>query len=116
MEAYEASRPAAMGGDEKKAALHRDAALKLSENKKLGPLVTWAEDVEVAKQDKAAFNKLLDQVLAFDVDQEGARDFRLANVLAQRRATWLKAHQDDLFVMSPSAAPWFALAWLGPAR
>ena len=101
MEAYEASRPAAAGGSEQKAAEHRDAALKESQNKKLGPLVTWAEDILVAKQDKDGFMKQLDQVLAFDVNQPEARDFRLANVLAQRRATWLKLHVDDLFVEAP---------------
>jgi hypothetical protein len=96
LEAYEASRPAAMGGSVEKAQAHRDAALKASENKKLGPHVTWAEDVAVAKQDKAEFKKILDQVLAFDVDS--APQYRLANVLAQRRARWLLAHTDDLFV------------------
>lgn len=96
LEAYEASRPAAMGGSEKKAAEHRDAALKLSENKKLGPLVTWAEDVSVAHQDKAEFQKLLNQVLQFDVNS--APENRLANILAQRRAKWLLARLDDLFV------------------
>lgn len=96
LEAYEASRPAAMGGSVEKAQAHREAALKASENKKLGPHVTWAEDVAVAKQDKAEFKKLLDQVLAFDVDS--APQYRLANVLAQRRARWLLAHTDDLFV------------------
>ncbi|MBS2030030.1 MAG: hypothetical protein JST54_19165 [Deltaproteobacteria bacterium] len=107
MEAYEASRPAAAGGSEQKAAVHRDAALKESENKKLGPHVTWAEDILVAKQDKDGFMKLLDQVLAYDVNQPEARDFRLANVLAQRRALWLKNRVDDLFVdaRSPGFLP-----------
>jgi hypothetical protein len=99
MEAYEASRPAAAGGSEQKAAQHRDLALKESENKKLGPLVTWAEDVCVGKQDKAGFTKLLDQVRAFNID--AAPQYRLANVLAQRRAQWLQGRLDDLFVQNP---------------
>ena len=95
LEAYEASRPAASGGSVPKAQAHRDQALAESENKKLGPLVTWAEDVDVAKQDKAEFLKLCDQVLAFDLDS--APDYRLTNTLAQRRAAYLKAHVDDFF-------------------
>jgi hypothetical protein len=95
LEAYEASRPAAAGGSIPKAQQHRDQALAESANKKLGPLVTWAEDVDVAKQDKADFLKLCDQVLAFDVDS--APEYRLTNILAQRRAAFLKAHLDDYF-------------------
>ncbi len=95
LEAYEASRPAAGGGSVTKAQEHRDRALAESENKKLGPWVTWAEDVDVAKQDKAEFLKLCDQVLAFDLDS--APDYRLTNTLAQRRAAFLKAHVDDYF-------------------
>jgi len=108
MEGYEASRPAVMGGSLERAKAHRDAALRESEGKKLGPWLTWAEDVDVAQQNRAEFDKVLDQVLAFDVDS--AIDFRLANVLAQRRAQWLKAHQDDLFVSAGSRPAWFALA------
>lgn len=108
MESYQASIPAAAGGSVDKAKQQRDLALKESENKKLGPLVTWAEDVDVQKQDKAEFNQLLDQVLAFDGDS--APDFRLANVLAQRRAAWLKGRQEDLFVQHLVPGPSLALA------
>jgi hypothetical protein len=94
---YYASLPAAGGGSVPKAKEHLDKALAQSQNKKLGPLVSWAEDVDVSKQDKNDFVATLDKVLAFDVDQPAARDFRLANVLAQRRAAWLKAHIDDYF-------------------
>lgn len=114
MEAYEASRPATMGGSEAKAKEHMQLALKESENKKLGPLVTWAEDVTVQKQDKAEFNKLLDQVLAFDVDS--APEYRLSNVLAQRRAAYLKAHAEDLFVLNGGPRGYLALSRPTPTR
>lgn len=98
MEAYESSRPAAMGGSAEKALVHRDRALVLSRNLKLGPWVTWAESVSVAKQDRKEFDRLIEQVLAFDL--ETAPDYRLSNVLAQRQAAWLKAKaaEGDLFV------------------
>jgi predicted anti-sigma-YlaC factor YlaD len=49
----------------------------------------------VARQDRAEFKRLLDQVLAFDVEADKLH--RLANVLAQRRARLLLTHADDLF-------------------
>jgi hypothetical protein len=95
LQQYEEARPAAAGGSVAKAKAHREAALKLSENKKLGPLVAWAEDVDVSTQDRKEFDALLNQVLAFDVDS--APDFRLSNIVAQRRAAWIKSHTDDYF-------------------
>jgi predicted anti-sigma-YlaC factor YlaD len=75
---------------------HFDRALALSDGKKLGPLVTYAESVCVAAQDRKTFNQLLDRVLAFDPDSAPAH--RLANLLAQRRARWLQARTEDLFL------------------
>jgi hypothetical protein len=74
---------------------HLERALELSHARKLGPLVSYAESVSVAKQDKAEFIRLLKNVLSADVDRD--RTYRLANVLAQRRARLLLAHTDDLF-------------------
>jgi predicted anti-sigma-YlaC factor YlaD len=49
----------------------------------------------VGKQDRAEFERMLKEVLAFDVDS--APPYRLANILAQRRARALLDHVDDLF-------------------
>ncbi|HWE30930.1 MAG TPA: TRAP transporter TatT component family protein, partial [Polyangia bacterium] len=88
---YDASQ-----GDGKAAAKkHFERALELSHNKKLGPCVTYAEAVCVDSQDKKEFVRLLDKVLAFDVDSD--RDHRLVNILAQRRARWLMSRIADLF-------------------
>jgi hypothetical protein len=38
----------------------------------------------------------LKEAVEFDVDQPGARDYRLANVLARRRARFLLAHESDI--------------------
>ena len=92
---YEAGRSVADGGGPAVARQHYDRALAISGGKKLGPRVSLAEGVLVQEQDRAAFEKLLNEVLAFDVDS--APEFRLANLLAQRRARALLAHADDLF-------------------
>lgn len=74
---------------------HFERALELSRNKKLSPYVTFAEAVCVDSQDKKEFVRLLDKVLAFDVDSDPDR--RLVNILAQRRARWDLARIADLF-------------------
>lgn len=92
---YDASRSAAEGGGFTEARKHFTRALELGRNKKLSPLVTYAEAVAVGQQDKASFTKLLNQVIAFDVDT--VPENRLVNVLAQRRARWLLSRTADLF-------------------
>jgi predicted anti-sigma-YlaC factor YlaD len=88
---YDASQ-----GDGKAAAKkHFERALELSHNKKLAPYVTYAEAVCVDAQDKKEFVRLLDKVIAFDVDSDP--DHRLVNILAQRRARWLMSRISDLF-------------------
>ena len=92
---WDGSRSEAEGGGMARARTHLDRALELSGGKKLGVLVNWAETVLVQKQDRAEFTRILNQVLAADVD--AAPQYRLANVLAQRRARALLEHVDDLF-------------------
>jgi predicted anti-sigma-YlaC factor YlaD len=88
---------AAQGGEAglERARKHFERALALSEGKKLGLLVSYAEAVAVPRQDRAEFTRLLRQVLA--ADPEADKEHRLANVLAQRRARLLLAQIEDLF-------------------
>jgi predicted anti-sigma-YlaC factor YlaD len=58
--------------------------------------LSWAEGVSVNEQNRAEFNELLDKVLSFDVDSYPSG--RLLNILAQRRARWLKQRIDELFL------------------
>jgi len=95
MIAYEGGR-AGVGGSIEEARRHLRRALELSQGHRAAPLVGFAETVSVGRQDKAEFKQLLGQALAVDVD--AAPDFRLANVLAQRRARWLLGRVDELFV------------------
>jgi predicted anti-sigma-YlaC factor YlaD len=94
--AYDASRSAAEGGGPEHARAHLDRALALSLNKKLGPLVAWAEGVLVQRQDRAEFTRVLERVVQADPGEEPK--YRLANILAQRRARALLEHADDLFL------------------
>jgi predicted anti-sigma-YlaC factor YlaD len=94
--AYDATRSAAEGGGPERAKAHLDRALALSMNKKLGPRVSWAEGVLVQKQDRAEFTRVLEEVLR--ADPGVVPRYRLANVIAQRRAKALLAHVDDLFL------------------
>jgi predicted anti-sigma-YlaC factor YlaD len=93
---YDATRSAREGGGPDRAKAHLDRALQLSMNKKLGPLVAWAEGVLVQQQDRAEFTRVLEEVVRADPGE--APKYRLANILAQRRAKALLAHVDDLFL------------------
>lgn len=93
--AYEGGR-AAVGGSVAEARRHLQRALELSRGHRAAPLVSFAETVAVARQDKAEFKRLLDQALAIDPNQ--APELRLANLLAQRRARWLEGRTEELFI------------------
>jgi predicted anti-sigma-YlaC factor YlaD len=93
---FDAVRSAAEGGGPERAKAHLDRAMALSMNKKLGPPVAYAEGVLVKQQDRAAFERILEEVLR--ANPEEPAKYRLANVLAQRRARLLLDHADDLFL------------------
>ncbi len=90
------SLPAAMGGSVERAREHFDRAVELSDGKKAGPFVSWAEGVAVAQQDRAEFQNMLERALAIDPDDEPSS--RLANLITQRRAQRLLDRVDDLFI------------------
>ncbi len=90
------SRPESMGGSIERGQKHREQIAACGGADKIGPTVSWAASVSVRKQDKAEFEKLLKEALAFDVNK--APEFKLANILAQRRAQRLLDKADDLFL------------------
>jgi predicted anti-sigma-YlaC factor YlaD len=92
---YEGGRSAAEGGGAAVARAYYDRALQISGGKRLGVMVSYAEVVLVRQQNRAEFERILQRVLAADVN--AAPEFRLANVLAQRRARALLDHAEDLF-------------------
>lgn len=94
--AYDGGRPAAAGGSADRARRSMENALRCSRGRRAAPLVSFAETVSVGAQDKAEFEGLLKRALAIDVNADP--DQRLANVIAQRRARWLLARENELFV------------------
>lgn len=94
---YDVSR--ASGGGAASVKRHLDRALQLSGGKRLSPLVSYAEGLLVQQQNKAEFQRVLQQVVATDVlgDDPAWRRNRLSNVINQERARWLLTRIDDLF-------------------
>lgn len=92
---FEGSRPDTMGGSEAKARQHFDRAMDLAGGHRAGPLVALAESVSVRNQDRAEFESLLKRALA--VDPDAKMEWRLANLVMQRRAKWLLGRADLLF-------------------
>jgi len=95
---YEMSRSAATGDPAARSRKHFERALELSGGQMAGPLVSFAEAVSVQRQDLAEFKQLLARALAIDPDAKP--EWRLTNLVLQRRARWLVAHSDDLFLKS----------------
>ncbi len=92
---YEGSR-AQRGADPVKAArMHFQRAVELSNGQQASPYVALAESVAISAQNRAQFEQLLKQALAIDVDARP--QWRLANVVMQRRARWLLSRTDQLF-------------------
>jgi predicted anti-sigma-YlaC factor YlaD len=78
---------------------HFDRALEISKGKRAGTYVSFAENADELAQNAAEFKSMLEKALAIDIDADPTT--RLANVIAQRRARWLLAHQSDLFLEAP---------------
>ena len=75
---------------------HFARARELQKGKKISALVTYAESVAGPAQDRKTFEGLLREALRFDVDAPQARDERLENKIAQRRARFLLSHESDI--------------------
>ena len=58
--------------------------------------MAFAETVAVSQQNKKEFEALLKRALEIDVNARA--EWRLANLVTQRRARWLLGRIDQLFV------------------
>jgi hypothetical protein len=96
------SQGEALGGSEERARAHFARAVELQKGLSPGPYVALALGVVKSKQDRAEFEKLLQQALAIDPDKDP--DNRLVTLILQKRARLLLAHIDDL-ILSPDPAP-----------
>jgi predicted anti-sigma-YlaC factor YlaD len=75
---------------------HYDRAVELSRGKSGSIHVAYAEAVSVPLQNAVEFHELIQR--AIDVNPDEELRTRLVNVLAQRRARWLAARADQLFL------------------
>ncbi len=90
---YEASR---LGGDLDVARDFFETALERGPERHPVIWTSWAETGSRAATDRAEFVELLEQTLAFDIDNEP--DARLVNQVARERATWLLGNTEDYFL------------------
>ena len=93
--AYEAGR-ASVGGSIERAREHFERATRIADGRRAFPYVTFAESACVGQQNRQEFKALLEQALALDASRPS--DYRLANVLAQKRARWLLSRTEELFI------------------
>jgi predicted anti-sigma-YlaC factor YlaD len=97
---YEMSRPGASGDPVARSRQHFDRAMALCHGQQAAPLVAFAEAVCIQTQNLREFESLLNQAVAINVDARP--EWRLSNLVLQRRARWLLGRTDELFL---SAAP-----------
>lgn len=92
---YEMARPVGEGTPAARARGHFERARALSANQQAGPFVSLAEAVALPQQQRGEFEALLRRALAVDADARP--EFRLVNLVMQRRARWLLTRAGDLF-------------------
>jgi predicted anti-sigma-YlaC factor YlaD len=97
MISYEMSRSGVTGDPAVRAHKHFERAMALSKGTDASPLVAFAEAVTIQKQDVKAFESLLNQALAVNLD--AGPDLRLRNTVMQRRARWLLSRESELFLV-----------------
>ncbi len=95
---FDGSRSVVMGGSIERARKHFDRVIELSKGSRSSPYVSLAENVSVKQQDIKEFIKLLNMALAIEVDAKP--EYRLENILSQRRASWLLSNIEDLFLVT----------------
>jgi len=93
---YEGGRAGAAGGSIDRAREELAKSLALAKGRRAAPYLAFAESVSVGTQDRKEFSAMLESALA--VKPDAAPEYRLANIVAQRRARWLLSRIDSLFV------------------
>jgi len=93
---YEPSRPGGTGDPAERSRIHFERAVELSKGQLASPYVSFAETVSVSKKNRAEFQSYLQRAL--EIDPDGRPEWRLENLLMQRRARWLLSRADELFL------------------
>jgi predicted anti-sigma-YlaC factor YlaD len=94
--AYEMARPGGDGDPVARAREHFERSMALTRGDLASPLVSLATSVSVAEQNRSEFEELLGRALAIDPDRRP--EWRLSNLVFQRRARWLLEHADRLIL------------------
>lgn len=74
---------------------HFDRAVELSRDHQAAPFVTYAEAVSIPTANRSEFDQMLQRAL--EVDVASAPSWRLNNEVFQRRAYWLRTHENQFF-------------------
>ena len=106
---YEMARQGAPGDPVERSLAHYQRAVALSNGMLASPFLSLAEAVSIPKQNRRQFDSLITRALA--VDPEARPEWRLANIIMQRRARWLQGRADELF-LEQAALPGRRQAWL----
>lgn len=93
---YESVRQTGTGDPALRSRKQFELAVELTKGQSASPYVALATTVSVSKQDSEEFESLLKKALA--VDPNARPEWRLTNIVMQRRASWLLAREDELFV------------------
>jgi len=99
---YEPSRQGTQEDFAERCRRHFQQQVELTDGQLAAPYVALAEAVSIQKQDQAEFEALLKKALAVDAD--GRREWRLSNIVSQRRARWLLSRENELFLPKAGAA------------
>jgi predicted anti-sigma-YlaC factor YlaD len=94
---YALARQGATGQPAVEARKHFHRAMALSGGQQAAPLVSLAEAVSVKSQNLTEFKSLLNRALAINPDARP--EWRLVNLVMQRRARWLLARAEQLFLV-----------------
>ena len=92
---YNSARSESEGGGRAKVEYHYRRAMELNQGRSVSPLVLLSESVCIKQQNRQRFESLLKQSLAFDVNRYP--EYRLANIMAQRKARYLLDNVDSFF-------------------
>jgi len=93
---YELARQGVGGDPVVRARQHFDREVLLTKGQLASPFVSFAEAVSVPNQDRASFEALIRRAL--EVDADAKPEWRLQNLVMQRRARWLLSREADLFI------------------
>jgi predicted anti-sigma-YlaC factor YlaD len=96
---YEQARQGAPGDAADRSQKHFDRAVELSKGNLASPFVAFAESVSVGKENRKQFETMLKRALM--VDPNARPEWKLENLVMQRRAQWLLDRADRLFLDEP---------------